>query len=119
MDFVTSVDSTYLYINQTPSKGKDVLNTDYWMCLADGKPATLASAYATAQGDYAKAQGEAIQDDLALKADQADLVQLESDVEQLAYVKIKNEAVNGNFENGLIAPFSKGKMAVEAHQLLL
>src|SRR5690554_3217928 len=49
----------------------------------------------------------AIQDDLALKADQADLVQLESDVEQLAYVKIKNEVVNGNFENGLIAPFSR------------
>lgn len=81
LDFVTSVDSTYLYINQTPSKGKDVLNTDYWMCLADGKPATLASAYATAQGDYAqeqgdyaKAQGEAIQDDLAQLADEVSLL---------------------------------------------
>ena len=60
LDFVTSVDSTYLYINQTPSKGKDVLNTDYWMCLADGKPATLAAAYATSQGDYAQEQGDLV-----------------------------------------------------------
>ena len=36
-----------------------------------------------------------------------DSAQLESDVEQLAYVKIKNEVVNGNFENGLIKQFSK------------
>ena len=35
------------------------------------------------------------------------IAQLAGEVEQLAYVKIKNEAVNGNFENGLIAPFSK------------
>ena len=36
-----------------------------------------------------------------------EIAQLAGDVEQLAYVKIKNEAVNGNFENGLIAPFRK------------
>ena len=37
-----------------------------------------------------------------------EIAQLAGEVEQLAYVKIKNEAVNGNFENGLIAPFSNG-----------
>jgi len=42
-----------------------------------------------------------------LKEVDDDLAQLESDVEQLAYVKIKNEVVNGNFENGLIGTFSK------------
>ncbi|MDD4729501.1 MAG: hypothetical protein PHN55_12225 [Dysgonamonadaceae bacterium] len=65
LDFITSIDSTYLYINQTPSKGIDVLNTDYWMCLADGKPATLAAAYATAQADYAKDQGDILNNRLA------------------------------------------------------
>lgn len=62
LDFVTSIDSTYLYINPAPSKAPDLLDTNYWMCLADGKPATLAAAYATAQADYAKAQGELIND---------------------------------------------------------
>lgn len=42
-----------------------------------------------------------------LKEVDDEIAQLAGDVEQLAYVKIKNEVVNGNFENGLIAPFSK------------
>lgn len=47
---------------------------------------------------------EAIQSDLALKADQADLVQFESDVNLLrddATVKMENLVVNGDFRNGL------------------
>jgi len=43
-DFVTTDDSTYLYINDLPSIGKAVTNTDYWKCIADGKPSTLAAA---------------------------------------------------------------------------
>lgn len=60
-DFVTSVDSTYLSISETPFIGKPLTNESYWRCIADAKPATLAAAYATAQGDYAKAQGEAVE----------------------------------------------------------
>ena len=45
-DFTTTDDSTYLYINDLPSIGKAVTNTDYWKCIADGKPATLAAAAA-------------------------------------------------------------------------
>ena len=35
------------------------------------------------------------------------LSKLVDDVEQLTYVKIENETVNGDFENGLISPFSR------------
>jgi hypothetical protein len=45
-DFVTSTDSTYLYINETAKKGEPLNNAAYWKCLADGKPATLAAAAA-------------------------------------------------------------------------
>ena len=43
-DFVTTVDSTYLCISETAITGQDVLDTTYWKCIADGKPATLAAA---------------------------------------------------------------------------
>jgi hypothetical protein len=45
-DFVTTADSTYLYINDTPTAGKSVTDTSYWKCLADGKPATTAASNA-------------------------------------------------------------------------
>lgn len=74
----------------------------------------------TGQGDTTVMHQKAVTDGLALKAAHGyesnpktlkavddELIQLAGDVEQLAYVKIKNEAVNGNFENGLIAPFIK------------
>lgn len=66
LDFVTSSDSTYLYINEVPSKNSNLLDTNYWMCLADGKPATLAAAYATSQADYAKEQGDLLSNRLAV-----------------------------------------------------
>jgi hypothetical protein len=69
--------------------------------------AVTATQEATTAASLADTARLAIQDDLELKANQTDLAQLESDVEQLAYVKIKNEVVNGNFENGLIGSFSK------------
>jgi hypothetical protein len=46
-DFVTTSDSTYLYINDTPQAGTSVTDTNYWKCLADGKPATTAASNAT------------------------------------------------------------------------
>lgn len=45
-DFATTEDSTYLYINALPSIGKEVTNTGYWKCIADGKPSTSAAASA-------------------------------------------------------------------------
>ena len=64
-DFVTTTDSTYLCVSDTPIIGKEVTNTTYWKCIADGKPATLAAAlavekagYAEEQGDYAKQIGD-------------------------------------------------------------
>lgn len=64
-DFVTTTDSTYLCVSDTPIIGKEVTNTTYWKCIADGKPATLAASlavekagYAQEQGDYAKGIGD-------------------------------------------------------------
>ena len=51
--------------------------------------------------------GKTVRTELDEKATSAELDQLAGDVEQLAYVKIKNEAVNGNFENGLIGSFRR------------
>ena len=90
LDFVTSIDSTYLYINQTPSQGKDVLNTDYWMCLADGKSATLAAVYAQAQGDYAKAQGEGVEGTVSLINNNTLTIE---EVTALAIVAMQNRIV--------------------------
>lgn len=46
-DFVTTVDSTYLFVSTTPQIGKPITDTTFWKCIADGKPATLAAAAAT------------------------------------------------------------------------
>lgn len=45
-DFVTTVDSTYLFVGTTPQIGKPVTDTNFWRCIANGKPATLAAALA-------------------------------------------------------------------------
>ena len=45
-DFVTTVDSTYLFVGTTPQIGKPVTDINFWKCIADGKPATLAAAAA-------------------------------------------------------------------------
>ena len=45
-DFVTTADSTYLYIGETPATGKPVTDTAYWKCIADGKQATVAAELA-------------------------------------------------------------------------
>ncbi|KAF5080212.1 hypothetical protein DSECCO2_121420 [anaerobic digester metagenome] len=79
---------------------------------------TAATAANTAAG-LADTARLAIQDDLASKADQTELDQLAGDVEQLAYVKIKNEAVNGNLENGLIEPFSRADVGEGASTLTI
>ena len=75
-DFVTTTDSTYLYIATTPQSGKPVTDTAYWKCIANGKQATTAAQSAnTAAATANTAAGLAddarlaIQDDLGLKAD--------------------------------------------------
>lgn len=42
-DFVTTEDSTYLYIGESSAIGKPVTDTAYWKCIADGKQATEAA----------------------------------------------------------------------------
>jgi hypothetical protein len=64
-----------------------------------GLAATAATAANTA-ASLADTARLAIQSDLALKADEADLDQLAGDVEQNSYVKITNLVTNGNFSNG-------------------
>jgi len=54
-DFVTTVDSCYLYINTEPSIGEPITNTAYWKCIADGKPSTLAAAAAAAVTEQSEA----------------------------------------------------------------
>ena len=67
-DFVTTVDSTYLFVGTTPQIGKPVTDTDFWKCIANGKPATLAAAAA----DLAK---EAANSAAALANEKAALAQ--------------------------------------------
>lgn len=64
-DFVTTADSTYLYIGESPAIGKPVTDTAYWKCIADGKQATLAAE--------AAAQAAGTANDAASLADQARL----------------------------------------------
>ena len=72
-DFVTTVDSCYLYINTEPSIGIAITNTLYWKCIADGKPSTLAAAAAAAVTEqseqFAIAAGEYASTTLGLKND--------------------------------------------------
>ena len=67
-DFVTTVDSTYLFIGTTPQIDKPATDTSFWKCIADGKPATLAAAAA----DLAK---EAANSSATLASDKAVLAQ--------------------------------------------
>ena len=52
-DFVTTEDSTYLFIFETSQIGKPVSDAIYWKCIADGKPATLAATAANLAADLA------------------------------------------------------------------
>lgn len=74
-DFATTVDSTYLYVSETPTIGKSVTDTAYWRCIADGKQATEAarlSAIATGLANAAAQNADnargSIQDDLGSKS---------------------------------------------------
>ena len=73
-DFVVTSDSTYLFIGETPQIGKPVTDTNFWKCIANGKPATLAAAaaeVATQAANTAATNADnarlAIAGDLALK----------------------------------------------------
>lgn len=88
-DFVTTTDSTYLCVSETPIIGKEVTNTTYWKCIADGKPATLAATLAAEKALYAKEQGELAQ--TARENIEGDLAQLTEDLSEYA---IKDEIEN-------------------------
>ena len=89
-DFVTTTDSTYLCMSDTPIIGKEVTNTTYWKCIADGKSATLAATLAVEKAGYAQEQGELaqtarenIEGDLALKIDKTSIISELGDSEEL------------------------------------
>ena len=78
-DFVTTTDSTYLYIATTPQSGKPVTDTAYWKCIANGKQATTAAQSAnTAAATANTAAGLADDARLAIQTDLDK--KLESDV---------------------------------------
>ena len=59
-NMVTTDDSTYVYINDSPAIGKAVTDTLYWKCVANGKPAIVAAGKAnTAAGKANTATGKA------------------------------------------------------------
>lgn len=92
-DFVTTEDSTYLYIGETSATGKPVTDTAYWKCIADGKQATAAAVQAdTARTELTTAvntkMGEAddkIEEmDTTISTYDGRVSQVESDIDQLA-----------------------------------
>ena len=77
-------------MSDTPIIGKEVTNTTYWKCIADGKPATLAATLAVEKAGYAQEQGELaqtarenIEGDLALKIDKTSITSELGDSEEL------------------------------------
>lgn len=72
-DFVTTVDSTYLFIGITPQIGKPVTDTSFWRCIADGKPATLAAAAATLAKEAANSAATLANEKAALAQSNATL----------------------------------------------
>ena len=105
LDIVTSGKGSYM--SKVKPNTFELTDRTKWIPLVDSAAIELAIQEAMDAAAEADAARLAIEGDLALKADQIELDQLAGDVEQLAYVKIKNETVNGNFENGLIKQFSK------------
>ena len=71
-DFVTTIDSTYLFIGTTPQIGKPVTDTNFWRCIANGKPATLAAAAADLAKEAANSAATLANDKAALAQSAAD-----------------------------------------------
>ena len=71
-DFVTTVDSTYLFIGTTPQIGKPVTDSNFWRCIANGKPATLAAAAADLAKEAANSAATLANDKAALAQSAAD-----------------------------------------------
>ncbi len=71
-DFVTTIDSTYLYISDAPQIGKTPPDFPLvWKCLADGKPSTLAAAAAAQAAIDANNAIDNVASELAAKEDKA------------------------------------------------
>ena len=102
-DFITTIDSMYLYINNIPAIATDILDTDYWKCIADGKPATQAANLANEKAGIANQAAIdadnarlAIQTDLGLKEATANKQNsLTADGTGTKFPTV--DAVNGNF----------------------
>lgn len=121
-DFVTTTDSTYLCVSDTPIIGKEVTNTTYWKCIADGKPATLAAAlaaekalYATEQGDYAKNIGDTYD---AVKVSKTTLETTE-EVAAQSFVELKEriDALEELLKQGLMNSVIIKTLSVETFQM--
>lgn len=90
-DFVTTEDSTYLYIGETSATGKPVTDTAYWKCIADGKQATAAAELAdTARTELTiavnakmgEADGKIEEMNTTLSTYDGRVTQVESDIDQ-------------------------------------
>lgn len=121
-DFVTTADSTYLYIGESPAIGKPVTDTAYWKCIADGKQATEAAGLAdTARVNLTNAvndkMGEADDKigemDTTLSTYEGRMSQAESDITQLA------DDVEGTIEMPIAHALSQLKEEVDSLRMLI
>ncbi|MDD3543043.1 MAG: hypothetical protein PHO69_10235 [Petrimonas sp.] len=121
-DFVTTEDSTYLYIGETPATGKPVTNTAYWKCIADGKQATVAAELAnTARTELTtavntklgEADGKIEEMNTTLSTYDGRVTQVESDIDQLA------GDVEGTIEKPIAHALSQLKEEVDSLRILI
>lgn len=91
-DFVTTIDSTYLFIGITPQIGKPVTDTGFWKCIADGKPATLAAAAADLAKEAANSAATLANEKAALAQSAATLANTKAGLANDAAILANNKA---------------------------
>ena len=95
-DFVTTVDSTYLFTGTTPQIGKPVTDTNFWKCIADGKPATLAAAAADLAKEAANSAATLANENAALAQSAATLANTKAGLANDAAVLATEKATLAN-----------------------
>jgi hypothetical protein len=112
-DFVITSDSTYLYINDTPQAGTSLIDTNFWKCLADGKPSTMAAAAALdakEQADTATINANKAADNANTKAGVADTATINANNAETLRANSESDRVNA--ENGR-ATAESGRVTAE------
>ena len=95
-DFATTTDSTYLCVSDTPIIGKEVTNTTYWKCIANGNPATIAAALAVEKAGDANNAADLANTKAGLANDAAILANAKAIYanDQGDYAKAQGDAAN-------------------------